>query len=129
MKRSRKLHLAPLLAGIICFSALTFLFPSKAIYNFMAAGVVSALAVIWLRRDLLKQAAASALIFSLFYFAGLFLVNQIFTGMVQNFYNLKNTWGILVLGIPLEEPLVAFFVGAFWSTSYEFIKSYNERRL
>lgn len=129
MKSSRKLHLLPLLLGVICFFVLTLLFPSKAVYNFMVAGVVSGLAVIWLRPDLLKQAASSALIFSLFYFVVLFLVNKIFSGLVASFYNFENIWGVLVLGVPLEELLVAFFVGGFWSVFYEYVKSYREMNI
>ncbi len=129
IKGRRELHLLPLLLGAICFFGLTLFFPAKAIYNFMAAGLVGVLAVIWLRRDLLKQAVASALIFVLFYFVVLFLTFQIFAGVVTNFYNLENMWGILILGIPLEELAVAFFAGAFWSVLYEYVRSYREERL
>ena len=129
MAGSRKLHLLPLLFSVICFLALTILFPAKAIYNFMVAGVTGALATVWLRRDLLKQAGMSAVIFSLFYFIVLFLVIQIFKGLVANFYNLENMWGVLVLGVPLEELVVAFFVGGFWSIFYEYFKSYREEKL
>lgn len=76
--RSRHLHLLLLLLGTLCFFVLTFLFPAKAIYNFIAAGAIGGLAVVWLRRDLLKQTAASALIFTLFYFVVLFLALHIF---------------------------------------------------
>ena len=129
MKSSRKFHLLPLLLGVICFFVLTLLFPSEAIYNFIVAGVVGGLAVVWLRPDLLKQAAFSALIFSLFYFAVFFLINQIFSGFVASFYNFENISGVLVLGVPLEEIAVAFFAGGFWSVSYEYVKSYREKRL
>ncbi|MBU1102317.1 hypothetical protein KJ853_01510 [Patescibacteria group bacterium] len=129
MAGSRKLHLLPLLSGIICFFALTFLFPSKAVYNLMVAGAVSALAAVWLRPDLLRQAAFSALVFSLFYFVVFFLINQIFSGFVASFYNFENIWGVLVFGVPLEELLAAFFVGGFWSIFYEYAKSYREERL
>ncbi|HRY52289.1 MAG TPA: lycopene cyclase domain-containing protein [Candidatus Portnoybacteria bacterium] len=127
--RSRHLHLLPLLLGVICFFTLTFLFPNKAIYNFIAAGALGGLAVVWLRRDLFKQAAASALIFTLFYFGVLLLVNQIFSGVIASVYNFKNMCGILVLGIPLEELLAAFFAGGSWSVFYEYVKSYREERL
>ena len=49
--------------------------------------------------------------------------------IVKYFYNLKNTWGILVLGIPLEEIGVVFFAGAFWSTIYEYTKAYREKKI
>ncbi len=129
MKSGRKLHLLPLLLGVICFFVLTLLVPSKAIYNVMVAGVVGGLAMVWLRPDLLKQAASSAVIFSLFYFVVFFLAIKIFSGFITSFYNLENMWGVLVLGVPLEELSVAFFVGGFWSVLYEYGKSYREESL
>ncbi len=129
MAGSRKLHLLPLLFSVICFLVLTILFPAKAIYNFIVAGVMGALATVWLRPDLLKQAAISAVIFSLFYFVVFFLLNQIFSGFVASFYNFENISGVLVLGVPLEELSVAFFVGGFWSVFYEYVKSYREEKL
>jgi len=119
----------PFLIGAAVFCLMLFIFPDSAIYALIAGGAAGALATIYLRPDLWPQVIASAFIFSLLYFLVLFLVNQIFFGMVQNFYNLKNTWGILVFGLPLEELAVAFFAGAFWSTFYECAKSYKERRL
>lgn len=110
----------------IAFVAMSILFPSKAIYNLMIVGAIGATITIYLRRDLWKQIFASAFIFSFFYFGTFVLVNFIFRGLVENFYNLKNTWGILILGIPLEEIGVAFFAGAFWSTIYEYTKAYRE---
>jgi len=119
----------PFLVSLAVFSLLLYIFPDSAIYALMAGGAAGALAMVYFRPDLWRQVVAGAFIFSLLYFFALFLDIQIFTGVVQDFYNLKNLWGILVLGVPLEEIVVAFFAGAFWSTSYEFIKSYKERRL
>jgi len=119
----------PFLISLAVLCLLLFLFPDSAIYDFMAAGVAGALVTVYFRPDLWRQVAASALLFSLLYLFVLFLVNQLFTGVVGNFYNLKDIWGIFVLGVPLEEIVVTFFVGSFWSTSYEYLKSYRERRL
>ncbi len=119
----------PFFMGLAVFFLLLSIFPDSAIYALMAAGAVGALATVYFRPDLWPQVAASAFIFGLLYFLFLFLGIQIFRGVIQDFYNFKNLWGILVWGVPLEEIVVAFFAGAFWSTSYEFIKSYKERRL
>jgi hypothetical protein len=104
-------------------------FPSKAVYNLMIVGAVGATITVFLRRDLWKQMFASAFIFSFLYLGVFVLVNLIFKGFVENSYNLNNIWGILVLGVPLEEMGVAFFVGAFWSTLYEYTKSYREKKI
>lgn len=111
----------------LAYAAMTFFSPSKAIYNLMIVGAIGAAITAYLRRDLWKQIFASAFIFSFLYLLIFVLVNLMFKGLVEHFYNLKNTWGILVLGIPLEEILAAFFAGAFWSTIYEYTKSYREK--
>ncbi len=113
----------------LAYVALSISFPSKAVYNLMIVGVVGIIITVYLRRDLWKQIFASAFIFSFLYFGVFVLVNLIFKGLVEHFYNLKNTWGILVLGVPLEEIGVAFFAGAFWSTIYEYTKAYREKKV
>jgi len=112
----------------LVYVAMSILFPLKAIYNLMIAGAIGAAITAYLRRDLWKQICASAFIFSLLYFGVLILLDALFKGFVEHFYNLKNTWGILILGIPLEEIGVVFFAGAFWSTIYEYTKAYRERK-
>src|SRR3989338_252593 len=112
----------------LVYVAMSILFPLKAIYNLMIAGAIGAAITAYLRRDLWKQICARAFIFSLLYFGVLILLDALFKGFVEHFYNLKNTWGILILGIPLEEIGVVFFAGAFWSTIYEYTKAYRERK-
>lgn len=111
------------------FVVLSILFPLMAVYNLMIVGAVGVIITAYLRRDLWRQIYISAFIFSFLYLSVLVSVNFIFNGFVEHFYNLRNTWGILVLGIPLEEIGVAFFAGAFWSTIFEFTKAYRERKL
>jgi len=122
-------HFWLIITIIFSFVLLSILFPSKAVYNLMIVGAVGAIITIYLRRDLWKQILASAFIFSFLYFGVFVLVNLMFKGLVENFYVLENTWGILVLGVPLEEIAVAFSVGAFWSTIYEYTKSYREKKI
>ncbi len=119
----------PFLMSLAVFCLLLIFLPDSAIYDLMVAGAAGAMTMVYFRPDLWPQVAASAFIFGLLYFFTLFLDIQIFPGVVQNFSDIKNLWGILVLGVPLEEIVVAFFAGALWSTSYEYIKSYKEIRL
>jgi len=127
--RGGRPHFWLLLFTPLAYVALSISFPSKAIYNLMIVGAIGAIVTICLRRDLWKQIFASAFIFSFLYFGVFVLVNLIFKGFVEHVYNLKNTLGILVLGIPLEEIGVAFFAGAFWSTIYEYTKAYRENKI
>jgi len=114
---------------VFAYVVMSILFPSKAIYNLMIVGASGAVVTAYLRRDLWKQIFASAFIFSFLYFGIFVLLNLAFNGFVEYSYNLKNTWGILVLGIPLEEIGAVFFVGAFWSTFYEYTKAYREKKI
>lgn len=125
--RKRRHNFWPLFIVPTIFIITSILFPTKVIYNLMIIGGIGALITIYFRRDLWQQILTSAFVFSLLYFGVFVLINFIFKGFVENFYNLKNTWGILILGVPLEEIGVAFFTGAFWSTIYEYTKSYREK--
>jgi hypothetical protein len=122
-------HFGLLVFALLAYVALSISFPSKAIYNLMIVGAIGAIATIYLRKDLWRQIVGSAFIFSFLYFGVFVLVNFIFNGFVEHVYNLKNTWGVLVFGIPLEEIGVVFSVGAFWSTIYEYTKAYREKKI
>jgi len=118
-------HFWLLAAAAFIYVGLSIFFPSKTVYILMIVSAVGAIITIYLRRDLWKQIIVSAFIFSFLYFGAFVLVNFIFQGLAGEFYNLENTWNILFLGVPLEEIAVAFFAGAFWSTIYEYTKSYR----
>ncbi len=126
---SNRPHFWLLFFILFIFVSMSILFPSKTIYNLMIAGAIGAIITVYLRRDLWKQIFVSAFTLSFLYLVGLILINSMFKGLVENFYNLGNTWGILVLGIPLEEVGAAFFLGAFWSTIYEYTKAYREKKI
>jgi hypothetical protein len=122
-------HLWLVFFAIVAFVGMSVLFPTKAIYNLMLVGALGATFIAYLRRDLAKQILISAFVFGFFYFGVFILINLIFPGFVEYSYNLKNTWGILILGVPLEEIGVAFFSGAFWCTLYEYTRSYRGRMI
>lgn len=77
------------------------------------------------RSDLIKQIIVSGLFFSLVYFSLFYIFNQLFPTYINDIYSLENFWGISVLGVPIEEIMFAFTVGACWSTFFEFIKGYR----
>jgi len=72
---------------------------------------------------------ASAFLFSAFYFGIFFVAVQVFSNAVSRFYNFPNIWGVLIFGVPLEEIIIGFIGGAFWSVLYEYAKSYKEVEL
>lgn len=113
-------HFWLLIFVVLAFVTLSVIFPVRVIYNLMIAGAAGAAIIAYLRRDLWKQICASAFIFSFFYFGIFVAVNSLFRGFIEQAYTLENTWGILIVGIPLEEIAVVFFVGAFWSVVYEY---------
>lgn len=127
LPRDSRSHFWLLFFATFACIVMSILFPSKVVYNLMILGTIGAIVTVYLRRDLRKQMLLSAFIFSFLYLGVFVLVNWMFSGFVEYSYNLKNTWGILILGIPLEEIAVAFFAGAFWSTIYEYTKAYREK--
>ena len=110
----------------LTFLIMTALYPTKAVYNLMIAGVLGSIVTACLRKDLTKQMFVSASVFSLIYLGVFILINLMFPGFVQHSYNMKSLWNVFVFGVPFEEIAVAFLVGAFWSTLYEYTKSYRE---
>jgi len=125
--RANRRHFWLILLVSFAFVIITIFFPSEAIYNLMIASAIGAIITAYLRQDLIIQMIASAFIFSLLYFGAFVLINLLFPGFVEHSYNLKNLWGIFIFDFPLEEIAAAFFVGAFWSTLYEYTKSYHQR--
>lgn len=129
LARRGRSHLFLIIFIPLAYVAISILFPLKAIYNLMIIGAIGAIITAYLRKDLRKQIFASSFIFSFVYLGVFILVNLLFKGFIEHSYNLKNTWNILISGIPLEEIGVAFFAGAFWSTIYEYTKSYREKKI
>lgn len=119
----------PYLIFIIIFLGLELIFPSKSIYNLSISLIVSSIIIGYLRRDLIKQIIISGLLFSVIYFTLFVIFNLIFRDFVDQYYNLNNLWGINLVGVPIEEIIFAFSVGAFWSTLFEYIKGYKTKSL
>lgn len=127
--RNKRNHYWLLFLIPIAFIIMSVLFPTKAIYNLIIVSVIGSIITIHFRKDLQRQIFISAIIFSLLYFVVFVLVNLLFPNFVENFYNLDNISGITVFEVPLEELFVAFSAGAFWSTIYEYTKSYREKSI
>lgn len=126
LHRNSHAHFLLLILASFSFVAAAILFPTQAVYYLMEIGAAGTAIVAYLRRDLIKEMFMSAFIFSFLYLAVFILINFIFKGFVEYSYNLANLWGIYIVGVPLEEVGVAFFIGAFWSVLYEYTKDYRE---
>lgn len=128
--RKQKLNnFTPYLLFIIIFLGLEIIFPDKSIYNLSASLIVSSTIIGFLRKDLIKQIVIIGFLFSFIYFVIFVIFNLIFNEFVNKYYNLNNLWGINLLGVPIEEIIFSFSVGAFWSTLFEYIKGYKIKSL
>lgn len=92
--------------------------------NFMYAvyiGIIINIALIAVTRpDLIKKVIYSGLLFGLFYF----LFFSIFAFFIPDFimhWNINNLSGLIILGVPLEEIVWAFGVGALLGPIYEYL--------
>ncbi|OGK20656.1 hypothetical protein A3C23_05685 [Candidatus Roizmanbacteria bacterium RIFCSPHIGHO2_02_FULL_37_13b] len=79
------------------------------------------LIVLFYRHDLLRDALLSAIFFGIFYFLAFLIILEMYPQAVSRFWLLENLSGILLLGIPIEELLFAFFTGLAVGPFYEFM--------
>lgn len=119
---SRVHHFGPVLLSLTSFLVFSALFPWRVIYVFMTSGFIGAISLGLLRPDLWGVMLWGGCIFAIFYTAVFLLVNVLFPGLVSVVYSVDDLWGIYVVGVPLEEIAVGFFVGGFWGAVYQYIK-------
>lgn len=122
----KRIKFWPQVLALIIFILLSLAFPSRAVYFLMVAGFVGSIIIAFYRHDLIKQILFSAVIFSLFYWLVFYLVILAFPDLVIKFYTVSNLWGIFLVGVPLEEIVVAFCLGGFWSVTYESIRGFRD---
>lgn len=127
MRGDKSHHFLVLVFLFSLFMVLAFSFPKSVVYSLMMVLSLGAIMLILLRRDLLKHIVMSGFIFTIFYFIIFVIMKEIFINIVPEFYNVSGFWNILIVGVPIEELLVSFSGGMFWSALYVYIKSYRER--
>ncbi len=113
-----------LVAGIGTAGAVAVYFAAylNDIYLLISSAFFAALVIIWKRRDLAAQSLLGGLLFVVLYgvvLGQIFL--HLFPHFLANYYHLRATSGVLLLGIPLEEYLYAFSFGMFWAPVYSFV--------
>jgi len=94
------------------------------IYLLIIPSFLGAIALIIIRKDLIKNAVYSSILFTLFYFIAFLIFNQIFPYFVNDFYN-QNAISFFVLGVPFEDILYALSFSMMWAPMYKFIKGYK----
>lgn len=124
-----KIHILPYVFIASLYIILEFVFPGKTIYNLIFSLLAGATLMGYLRKDLIKQIVFNGVYFSIMYFILFFVFLLIFPRYVTKIYNLKNFIGISIFGVPIEEIVFAFSVGACWSVFYEYIRGYRNRPL
>ncbi|MCH7605328.1 hypothetical protein IID24_05065 [Patescibacteria group bacterium] len=125
----RKLHIVPYIINILIYLGLELVFPEQSIYNASVSLLIGAGIIGYLRRDLIRQIIFSGFFFSFAYFVLFSIFNVLFPDFVKDVYSLDNFIGFSIIGVPIEEIIFAFSIGAFWSTLYEFMRGYRTKRV
>ncbi len=125
IKSDHKTHIFPYIAVMLWFVALEIFIPSKTVFNLCFALLAGAGIIAIKRPDLIKQIVISGFIFGVLYTLLFFFFMKLFPGFIQQTYSLQNFLGVFILGVPIEETLFAFSVGACWSTFFEYIRGYK----
>lgn len=101
----------------------------NSIYASSLGFILPAVIIIIIRKDLLKDAFISGffLVFISFLFYRIFI--PLFPSIINRWWMLQNTSGILIVGIPLEELLWFFSWGMFDGPLYEFIMGLSVKPL
>jgi hypothetical protein len=124
-KSRHKRHYAPFIVAVVVFLALRFGLHWKTMTSTILGLAVCALALAYLRHDLILLMLMSAASFTVLYFVLFLLVLAVYPEFVSRYYNLPNLLGVYVRGVPIEELLFAASGGAVWSVAYEYVYGYR----
>jgi len=129
IRLQRKYLFGPYISVIIIFLSLEFIFTEKTIYNAIISLLIGAAIIAIKRKDLIGQIIFGGIFFAIVYFLLFFIFSKLFPDYISTAYTIENIWGIMVLGVPLEEIIASFGVGALWSSFYEYIRGYRTKDL
>lgn len=125
-KKLKKRH--ALWFGLLGASLIYWLATINSIYLLISFQFFGALAVMYQRRDLIVHSIVGGFLFLFAYGAGFLLFNLIYPDFIANYYHLRLTSGIMLLGVPLEEYLYAFSFGMLWAPIYEYEHRVKDRK-
>ena len=102
----------------------------NSMYVSIAIMLLFGVVILIFRHDLLKYAFFSGLLMGgLMFFFYLLFFNNVFSGIIHNWWLLKNVSGILILGVPIEEPMWGFAWGFVAGPAYEFINGLRLKKV
>lgn len=125
IKSDYRLHILPYGLMIILFLILQLLFPTLSIYNLIFACLIGAIIIGVKRKDLIPQIVLGGIFFASVYTVILWLTNYIYPGFNKLYFTRTFILKTVILGIPIQEIMIAFVGGACWSTFYEYIRGYK----
>ncbi len=123
--KRHRFHLLVLLSPIIVFLVLYLFTNLNSIYSGIIAMFIGGFAAVLCRPDLKNKVFTGGFLFLILYFAGFLIFSFLYSGGVEQIWNLSAISGILLLGVPIEELLFALSFGMMWSSIYEHIKWYK----
>ena len=113
-----RLHPIALALPFVAFPVLYFL-PWNPIFAGIAAMTAGAGACVLCRRDLAVNTLIGGMLFLGLYTVFLLGLKWSAPGYIERVWNLPALSGILIYGLPIEEPLFGFSFGLFWTGLYE----------
>jgi hypothetical protein len=100
-----------------CFSAFVLRLNSAESWTL---STIVAITAIWIvRRDLIIPSLLTGAIITSFAFLGFFILNLIQPNFVYHWWLLKDLTGVVILGVPSEDIIWFFTMGAFIGPIYE----------
>jgi hypothetical protein len=126
---SHRLHFGPYILMLSLHFILEWFFPAMTIYNVALSILVASAYIAYMRRDLIIQIIYGGLFFASLYWFLFLIFRQLFPNYINTYYSHANLLQINIFGIPIEEVMIAFAIGTFWSVLYEYIFSYKTKKI
>lgn len=111
-------HLVALAAPFLVFPFL-FLLPWNPIYAGIVALCTGGMANVICRPDLARKSLLGGALFLVLYTAFMLALEVSAPGYIEAVWNLADLSGVIVAGVPLEEPAFGFAFGLYWAGVYE----------
>jgi hypothetical protein len=123
-RKSRDASMVRFIFPALAFYILSFYLPVwlglPVIYSAFFSFAVLLTVILGMRRDLFQDALVSGLVLGLLVFAGYLIFLKIFPQAIQHLWDMKALSGATLGGIPTEEIMWAFGLGAASGPVYEF---------
>lgn len=111
-------------AALLGLGSMIFFFHGlgwNSIYASIVSFLITAGLILIVRPELAPAALGSGLTLAVIMFVFYLIYQQIYPGIIQEWWQLKNISGILLFGVPLEELLWGFTWGLIGGSLYEFV--------